>query len=278
MKISVIVPFYNEESVIEDCLRTLLLQSYKNLEIILIDDGSNDKSVQKLAKFVGREIKLLKQNHKGAGAARNFGVKKSIGEIVVFIDADMTFHKDFIKNLTAPIINGKAVGTFSKEEFLFNKDNVWAKCWNINRGLPIDQMHPKDYPDTQKVFRAILKSEFEKAGGFDGKAGYTDDWSLSDKLGIEALNAPGTIFYHKNPSTLEEVFTQSRWIAKRKYKFGLFGSLAALLRVSLPVSIILGFIYAIKNSLPEFLVYKIVSDAGAFIGILEFVLFGKTYK
>ena len=182
----------------------------------------------------------------------------------------MIFDKDFIKKLIEPIEKGKAIGTFSKEEFLANKNNIWAISWNLNRGFPKDRMHPKGYPDRQPVFRSILKKEFEKIGGFNEKAGYTDDWSLSEKLGVEAVAAPGAIFYHKNPDDLKDVFIQSKWMAKRRYKFGLMGYVVALVRVCLPISVLMGTLYAIRYSLPTFLPFKIISDFGQFIGILEY--------
>ena len=90
MKISVIIPTYNEESVILDCLRSLASQSLKDFEIIVVDDGSTDTTVEKL-----EDVMVLHQNHLGAGAARNLGAKQAKGDILVFVDADMTFDRNF---------------------------------------------------------------------------------------------------------------------------------------------------------------------------------------
>jgi GT2 family glycosyltransferase len=145
-------------------------------------------------------------------------------------------------------------------------------------------MHSKNYPDTDKVFRAITKEAFERVGGFNEKAGYTDDYSLSEKLGVMAVAAPEAIFYHKNPDTLKEVFIQSKWMSKRQYKLGIIGTIFALLRVSLPFSIIIGSWKSRLNFFPQefmnlnFLVFKIVSDFGQFIGILEYMFGGKVSK
>lgn len=277
MKVSVIIPTYNEEKAIGECLASLIKQTYPDFEIIVVDDGSTDKTIEAIAK-TGYEIRVFKQKHKGAGAARNLGAKQAKEGILVFIDADMTFDKDFIKKLIEPILEKKVAGTFSKEEYLANKENIWARCWNINRGFPPDRMHPVDYPKAQKVFRAILKSRFDKVGGFDEKAGYTDDWTLSEKLGVEAIDAPGAVFYHKNPDNLNDVFIQSKWMAKRKYKGGAIGYLAGLIRVSLPVSLIKGFLLAASSLLPAFVIFKPVSDFGQFIGILEFLVLKKVSK
>lgn len=280
MKVSVIIPTYNEEGTIGDCLTSLANQNYENLEIIVVDDGSTDKTISVVESFNNLKVKInvMKQSHKGAGAARNLAGKSASGEILVFVDADMTFEVDFVSKLVEPIKKGLAIGTFSKEEFLLNKNNTWARAWNINRGLPVSKMHNENYPDTQKVFRAILAAEFKKAGGFNEKAGYTDDWSLSEKLGIEAVSAPGAIFYHKNPASLHEVFIQSRWMAKRKYKLGTIGILLALLRVSLPFSVLLGILKSIDLKMPQFFLFKIVSDLGQFFGILEYAFFGGVAK
>lgn len=280
MKVSVIIPTYNEEKVIGECLELLSKQSYTDMEIIVVDDGSTDKTVNVLSelKIKNLKFKIVRGAHRGAGAARNLGAQHVSGGILVFVDADMIFDKEFIANLIKPIIQGKVIGTFSKDEFLANKENVWARCWNINRGLPPTKMHPENYPNTQKVFRAILKKEFEKAGGFDEKAGYTDDWTLSEKLGVEAVAAPGAVFYHKNPETLLEVFIQSKWMAKRRYKVGLLGYIVALLRTSFPVSILLSILLAISHQQLAMLVFKPVSDFGQFIGIIEYIIFGKVSK
>src|SRR3989344_5597630 len=159
MKVSLIIPVYNEEKVIKECLESLFVQRYKSLEIIVVDDGSSDDTLSLLAEIKVRnpKLKILRQDHKGAGAARNLGVGETGGKILVFVDADMIFDKDFVKELVWPIVNGQTIGTFSKNEYLANKDNVWARSWNINRGLPVNKMITDNYPDEQKVFRAILK-------------------------------------------------------------------------------------------------------------------------
>jgi glycosyltransferase involved in cell wall biosynthesis len=222
-------------------------------------------------------FKFIKQSHLGAGAARNTGSKLSKGDVLVFVDADMTFDEDFLTNLIAPIVEGKTKGTFSKEEFVSNWDNIWARCWNINQNWEAKRRHPKDYPDCQPVFRAVLKSEFEKVGGFT-PGGYDDDWSLYKKLGYEAVNAPGAIFYHKNPSSPGEVFSHAKWVGKRKYKYGIFGMIIGLVRSFLPVSLVIGLWKSVIFRNPAFILFKVVYDFGIFIGILEMMIYGKSSK
>jgi len=278
-KVSVIIPAYNEAKVIGECIKSLSRQSVIDLEVIVVDDGSTDSTVKTIVKLKTDDfnLKILRGEHLGTGAARNLGADQSLWPILVFVDADMTFDKDFIANLIKHIESGKAKGTFSKDEKVSNWNNVWARCWNANEGWEEGKRHPKDYPDHQPVFRAILKSEFDRVGGFN-PGGYDDDWSLSKKLGYEAVVAPGAIFYHKNPESLGEIYKHAKWVGKRKYKYGFFGYIAGIVRASLPVSLIIGIYKSIKYFLPAFLIFKIVYDFGILIGIWELLISGKSSK
>lgn len=284
MRVSVIIPTYNEEKVIGDCLKSLEKQSWKNLEIIVVDDGSADRTFKILSdfKFQNSNFKVFKQEHLGPGMARNLGAKHAEGEILVFVDADMTFDKDFIEKLTEPIRQNKVIGTFSKEEYVENKENVWSKCWNLNKGLPPDRMHPKNYPDQQPVFRAILKKKFEETGGFR-PIGYIDDYTLAESLGVLAEASPGAIFYHKNPASLIEVYQQARWIGKseykrRKIKNELLMRLAVMARYSLPFTIANGLVLSLRYGLWQFLIFKIVYDIAIEISLVGSLLGEQAYK
>lgn len=270
MKVSAIIPAFNEEKEISDCLQSLKEQTWKDLEIIVVDDGSTDKTREIVQQF---PVKLLQQSHFGPGKARNLGAKEAKGEILIFVDADMTFDKKFVEKLIKPIIKGSTIGTFSKEELVANKDNIWSQCWNFNKGLPTDQMHPKNYPDTQPVFRAILASEFNRAGGFR-PIGYVDDYTLSDALEVLATNAPGAVFYHQNPGSLEEVFRQARWIGKseykrRKIKNELAMKIISLIRYNPLFSLINGLFGSLKLGSLNYLIFKLVYDLAIEISLLR---------
>ena len=270
--VSVIIPTYNEEQTIVACLVSLKRQSYKNLEIIVVDDGSTDDTLKIMARVKSQTLnyKLLNQSHLGPGPARNLGVQSAKGEILVFVDADMVFDKNFIRDLTKPILDGKTIGTFSKNEFNLNKDIIWSACWNINRNWPINRLITPDYPETAPVFRAILKREFEKVGGFDTTGEYTDDWSLSKKLQRESTLAKGAIYHHSNPSTLPEVFRQARWIGKNQFISGnILRKVRSLIFYSLPLSLILGFYKALRFKKIQFILFKIIYDFGIFASVLK---------
>lgn len=98
-KISVIVPIFNAENWISRCLNSILNNSYENLEIICIDDGSTDKSIDLLREFEkkDRRIIVVDQSNAGVSAARNKGLEIATGEYISFVDADDWIHKDFFK-------------------------------------------------------------------------------------------------------------------------------------------------------------------------------------
>lgn len=88
--VSVVVPLFNAEKYISQCLESLLNSTYKNLEIILIDDGSTDSSLKIISDFKSGDsrIKVIRQKNQGAGAARNVGIENSKGDYILFVDAD----------------------------------------------------------------------------------------------------------------------------------------------------------------------------------------------
>jgi len=270
--ISIIIPVYNEEKVIGECLKSLQSQTYEPYEIILIDDGSTDKTLKIIRnwKFEIGDLKLLRQEHKGPGPARNLGASKAKGEILVFVDSDMTFDRDFIKELVSPILEGKTIGTFSKNEMNANKDNIWSKCWNINRNWPPDRLIPPTYPVTAPVYRAIMKKEFDKVGGFDATGEYTDDWSLSRKLGKESTLASGAVYFHSNPSDLAEVWKQARWIGKNEFISGsTIRKIRSLILYSFPVSFAVGISKSLTNFTFNFLLFKFIYDLAVWISVLK---------
>ncbi|PIN92266.1 hypothetical protein COU61_01545, partial [Candidatus Pacearchaeota archaeon CG10_big_fil_rev_8_21_14_0_10_35_13] len=205
---------YNEEKDIRLCLESLKNQNYKNTEIIIIDDGSTDKTLE-IVKSMG--VSVMKQNHGGPGKARNLGAKNAKGEILVFVDADMHFPKDYINNLVRLIINDdKIIGTTHDYEIATNTDNKWGNLWGKVR---VDKKNANEV----RIFRAIRKEKFLGMGGFDSKYGYADDQTFWYKYGIMPTVAKNTTCYHKNPDSLEGTYKQARWIGMSwKERYGIF--------------------------------------------------------
>lgn len=101
VKVSIIVPAYNAEKYIERCIKSLIGQTYKNIEIILINDGSKDDSLSILRNFESRDkrIILINQENSGPSKARNRGINESNGDYIAFIDADDYVELNYIEEM-----------------------------------------------------------------------------------------------------------------------------------------------------------------------------------
>lgn len=279
---SAILATYNSEATLVAALSSLLTQTVP-IELIVVDDGSTDQTKEIVKNFPS--VIYLSQKHQGPAKARNLGAKKASSNILLFVDADMTFDKDYVRDLIQPILNYRratakpemrSVGTYTINEKVANWDDPLARCWNIQEGWEDQKRFPANPPKYGTDFRAILKSEFDRVGGFDD-IGYTDTWSLFNKLGVRPL-ATHALCYHHNPNSFASVYRQARWAAKRPYKYGFIGSLYALVRTSLPISLVIAMTKSLKNHNLYFLPFKIVYDCGRFVGIFEMLATGKLSK
>lgn len=108
--VSIIIPCYNIENEIRFCINSLLNQRYKNLELIIIDDGSSDgtyKVCEELAVYDSR-IKLIKQKNKGVSEARNKGLREASGNLICFVDGDDIVSEDYVSILVNNLIKYNA--------------------------------------------------------------------------------------------------------------------------------------------------------------------------
>ena len=105
IKFSIIIPTYNSEKYIENCLEKILKQTYKNIEIIVVDDCSTDDTVKMLEKYENIKIYKTKENSR-QGAARNIGLEHCIGDYILFIDSDDSLYDlDVIEKIAHKINN-----------------------------------------------------------------------------------------------------------------------------------------------------------------------------
>lgn len=106
MKVSAIVPIYNAEKTLARCVRSILAQSYKKMEIILVDDGSSDNSLEICKSFVNIDNRVVVINKKrgGVSSARNSGLRATTGEYVQFVDADDTLKPYMTESLVSTML------------------------------------------------------------------------------------------------------------------------------------------------------------------------------
>ena len=144
--VSVIVPIYNVEIYVGKCIESIINQSYKNLEIILIDDGSTDSSLSICKKYEKKDdrIKVIQKNNEGVSITRNLGIELSKGKYIQFIDSDDYIEKNMIEFLVKNIEKTNAdlamcaISIFnSNKKISEEKLNVSCKLCSIKEYLDI---------------------------------------------------------------------------------------------------------------------------------------------
>ena len=100
-KISIIVPIYNDEKYLKRCIESILKQTYTNIELILINDGSEDKSLEICEEYKKNDnrITIVNKENEGVSVARNIGIEKATGELISFVDADDYLEITFLQEL-----------------------------------------------------------------------------------------------------------------------------------------------------------------------------------
>lgn len=116
MLVSIIVPIYNSEKFLYSLLNNLIQQTYKNIEIILVDDGSTDNSLKICNEFKKNDnrIKILSKENEGVSVTRNKGIDVATGEYITFLDSDDTLNSKYIEELVNNIDENCLVRCFHK--------------------------------------------------------------------------------------------------------------------------------------------------------------------
>lgn len=131
VKISVIVPVYNVEHYLSRCVKSIISQTYSNLEIILVDDGSTDKSGKLCEGFKDTRIKVIHKKNEGLGKARNTGIKYATGKYIMFVDSDDYVDRTMVANLYNSLRKNNAdtcIGGFKR--VFSNKTEVYKNKYS----------------------------------------------------------------------------------------------------------------------------------------------------
>ena len=120
-KISVIIPTYNRKNIIGKSIKSVLNQTYTNLEVIVVDDGSSDHTEEVIKKIKDERIKYIKLTENNGGSnARNIGIKQATGKFISFQDSDDIFYHEKLERQMNNIINKKSNLDFCKIKVIFN--------------------------------------------------------------------------------------------------------------------------------------------------------------
>lgn len=195
-KVSVVIPYYNNETTIEETLNSVINQTHKNLEIVIVDDGSKEVSYSFLEKI--REhynLTILKQTNSGPSVARNYGAQKSSGQYLLFLDADDKIEETYIEKCISKFDENSALQiVYSNARYFDYKNEDWI--------LP-ELKFPQFLIDNCIFISAIIKREtFTEIGLFDTNINFTEDWELwmriIKKYSINSVyRISETLFYYR---------------------------------------------------------------------------------
>jgi len=213
--VSIIIPTKNSAKFIGACIKSILNQSFKNIEIIVVDNRSNDET----KKIVFSLIKPSQNSNlhfftygPERSAQRNYGAKKSKGKYVFFIDSDMELTKNVIKECVV-IIDQKNTSFNPIGGIIIPEKSVgkgfWAKCKTLEKEMYMNV----DWIEAARFFN---KKIFWGAGGFDIKLTGPEDWDLSQRIKkiSRVVRSKNYVFHNEEQANIFNIIGKKYYYAK----------------------------------------------------------------
>jgi len=218
MLVSIVLPAYNEEETIENCLESLIRQSYEQKEIIVVNDGSTDNTQEIIDRIKHKQsiVNLINIEHSGRSHARNEGLRISSGELVLFAEADAKYHPDYLTRAAGsfkdPLINGVLV-----EGEVWGRETLISRCMQAEVKLRnADLRSGRAIPKSAWVYR---RDALTTLGGFDENLEAGEDRDLGIRLrdaGHTIRWVEGVSWWFKSPETLSDLLARSLWFGKEE--------------------------------------------------------------
>ncbi len=197
--VSVIVTTKNSAKTIENCLTSISKQTYKNIELLVVDNNSTD-STKQIAK---KHATFVFNKGPERSTQRNFGINKSSGEYILFLDSDMSLSATVIEQCVKTITEKQVVGIYIPE--VIAGDSFWSKVRSFERSF-----YNETVIDAVRFFPKKIVTEI---GGFDEELFAGEDWDVNlriNKLGkTTSISAP--LFHHEEDSNLITYLTKKSY-------------------------------------------------------------------
>jgi glycosyltransferase involved in cell wall biosynthesis len=205
--VTTIIPAFNAERFIDEAIESVLLQTYSSIEVIVVDDGSTDDTVDRLAKY-GSRIRCVHQENRGPAAARNHGLKLASGSLIAFLDADDVWLPEKIKRQVEFSCANPTYGIITTDTLTFGEMGILNDSlhnyYPISNGFALEKLL---FHNWISASAAMVRREcFEQIGGFDemlgpdGKGQCTaEDWLMWMKIAA-----------HYSVYFIDEVLTRHR--------------------------------------------------------------------
>ena len=187
--VSFIIPCYNASPTLEATLNSVLLQEYKNYEVIMIDDGSTDNTPEIIKKYESYDVRFrsFRQSNQGVSGARNKGAELAKGELLAFLDADDILYKNSVSERVKAFVNESdtfLLGVFCPAEMIFSDGKSMGMAILFDYPLPNDRLYFSYTPES--VFNPscviVKRTAFVNSGGFDVTIAPAEDYDLWHRM------------------------------------------------------------------------------------------------
>ncbi len=199
--VSVIIPTRNSARTLERCLESIKEQSYKNIELIVVDNNSSDNTKEIARKYTDKVFNFGPER----SAQRNYGAKESRGEYLLIHDSDIYFHIDSVRECVEISKKENADAVILPEESI--GEGFWAKVKAFERSFYVGN----DYIEAARFFR---KGIYDKVGGYDEELTGPEDWDLTIRLRKGGYKISRSIIFLKHDEGKIDLFGSSK---KKKY-------------------------------------------------------------
>lgn len=258
---SVVIPTYNSQQFVRRSLGSVLKQSYLPKEVIVVDDGSTDMTVNMVEKMEsefsskGIALKVLKKNHQGPGYARNTGIESALGDWIAFLDSDDSWEAKKLESCAAVISQKPEVNFVTHwEEYrrLDGKKSILKHArYDLNQELP-KQVYRQNQLSTSAV--VCRKNILARVGGFDGQLPVSQDYDLwlrlSPEMRLAVIEEPlGYYFEHEQSITARPYWKRYPPFVKLLIKNRHLGTTKDLIYLLARASLSRQWLSSIKNHL-----------------------------
>lgn len=186
---SIVIPVYNKERFVAETLKSVLNQSFTDFEIIIINDGSTDKSEAKILDFNDDRIRYFSKENEGVAVARNFGIEKAASDYICFLDSDDYWYPVFLETMHAFTSEIPEQKVFACAIEIGTKNNFIKAQYSIPKKSDFEIVNFFEASRKECILWTssvcIQKSIFEKVGTFDTKIRHGEDTELWIRIGLQ---------------------------------------------------------------------------------------------
>lgn len=205
---SVVIPLYNKEKTIVNTIQSVLNQTYDNFEVIIVDDGSTDKSLDLAKSLSDNRIRIYKNEHKGVSVARNYAVSQSNFDLIAFLDADDWWEQCYLSKMIELIIKYPGCALYGSAYKVIKRKDCEIIGSTLKEGVIDNYFLERLQQRIMRTSATIVKKDvFISVGGFpEGMVGGEDEYAWT-KIALENRIA----FTPEVLATYNHIYNGSIW-------------------------------------------------------------------